>query len=81
MPPPTPKTCPAHSGIDTDIANIKLDVSAQWSAIDKLRNRPPVWATVVISVLMFALGFTLSFARTASRLAVNKPPVVIVAAP
>lgn len=28
----------------------------QWEAINSLRNRPPVWTTVVISVLTFIAG-------------------------
>lgn len=32
-----------------------------WEAIDKLRNRPPVWATGVISLLTFLCGVLLKF--------------------
>jgi hypothetical protein len=46
------------AGIDILARLIKLEASdmRQWSAIEAIRDRPPVWATVAISILMFALG-------------------------
>lgn len=42
----------------------RLDIEndKQWDAINQLRNRPPVWATVVISLLTFLLGCSLTYA-------------------
>lgn len=34
----------------------------QWSAINQLRNRLPIWATIVISLLTFLLGISLRLA-------------------
>ncbi len=64
--PPEKSKCGEHSEA---IATLKRDTADQWAAIDKLRNRPPVWATVVISVLTFALGFTLNYAVMTARMA------------
>lgn len=63
--PPEQTKCGIH---DEAIANLKHDVASQWEAIDKLRNRLPVWATVVISILTFTLGFTLNYAVMASKM-------------
>ncbi|MBN1392936.1 MAG: hypothetical protein JW947_09055 [Sedimentisphaerales bacterium] len=54
--------CPAHSGIEKEIETLKESDKKQWEAIDHLRNRLPVWATLLISVLTFALGATLTYA-------------------
>jgi len=35
-----------------DVENDKM-----WKNIDAIRNRPPVWCTVVIGILLAALGF------------------------
>jgi hypothetical protein len=34
----------------------------QWTVINQLRNRLPVWATIVISLLTFLLGASISYA-------------------
>lgn len=54
--------CDAHSGIVTEIANLKLSDSKQWIAIEKIQTRPPIWATAVISLLTFLLGCSLTWA-------------------
>lgn len=61
--------CTDHSGCSTDIINLKQSDRDQWDAINKIQNRPPVWATLVISLLTFALGFTLSFAAMKQTMA------------
>jgi predicted oxidoreductase len=33
------------------------DMTRIWTAIDNLRNRPPVWATVTIAILAGACGW------------------------
>ena len=53
--------CPSHSGVAAEIKSIRqqqeTDREELWAAIDRLRNRLPVWATAVISVLTFLVGF------------------------
>lgn len=46
------------AGIDHRRRIIRLEQSdaEQWDTINQLRNRPPVWATAVISLLTFLLG-------------------------
>lgn len=54
--------CPAHSGIEKEIEALQGSDRDQWDAINHLRNRLPVWATLLISVLTFALGAALTYA-------------------
>lgn len=68
--------CPAHSGITEALQNLynkdnQLEETdkEQWEQIRRLQNRPPVWTTIVISVLTFALGSALTYASLATRLA------------
>ena len=51
---------PTVQELSARIDRLETDV---WKAVDKLRdqieriqNRPPVWASILISCLMFALG-------------------------
>lgn len=55
------------AGIDHRRRIIELEESDrnQWEAIEKLRNRLPVWATVIISLLTFLLGCSLTYATIA----------------
>jgi len=55
------KTCDLHSGVVEQIEGLKQSDSKQWTAIEKLQNRLPTWATMLISVLTFFLGLTVGF--------------------
>ncbi len=59
--------CNHHSGIISDIEQIKESDKKQWLAIEKLQARLPVWATTVISILSFLLGAALTYASLAGR--------------
>lgn len=59
--------CQAHSGIETQLENLENDTKQQWTAINQLRNRLPVWATIVISLLTFLLGATATYAGLAVK--------------
>ena len=48
--------CSQHSGFLTEIETLKESDKEQWLAINQLRNRLPVWATLFISFLTFLLG-------------------------
>jgi hypothetical protein len=51
------------AGIDHRRRIIRLEQSdsEQWETINQLRNRPPVWATAVISLLTFLLGASVTY--------------------
>jgi len=54
--------CKAHSGVDERIKNLEDSDKDQWQVINQLRNRLPVWATLLISILTFLLGAALTYA-------------------
>lgn len=64
--PPEKTVCGEHSKA---IEILEKETADQWTAIDKLRNRLPVWAAAVFSLLTFALGFTLNYALMTARMA------------
>lgn len=53
--------CAAHSGIESKIQSLEDSDAKQWEAIEKLQNRLPVWATIIISLLTFLLGLSIGF--------------------
>jgi hypothetical protein len=53
--------CPEHSGLATKAENLKQQVEKQWTMIEKLQTRLPLWATGTISLLTFCLGWSLSW--------------------
>ena len=44
------------------IQTLKDSDKMQWAAIEKLQNRLPVWATLVFSLLTFAIGCVSTYA-------------------
>lgn len=64
--------CDAHSGMLADIQTLKDDRDEQWKVINELRNRLPAWATIVISLLTFLLGCSLTYAALAVKIV--QPP-------
>jgi len=57
-----------QTAVDVEIKNLKDSDNRQWEAIEELQKRLPVWATVVISLLTFLLGCSLTYASLAVRL-------------
>ena len=65
--------CDMHGA---QIKNLKEEEAELWKAIerirdalDELRNRPPVWCTLLLSVLTFLLGCGLTYAALAVKVA------------
>ena len=56
------KVCDAHSGLEARIHGLEDSEKKQWITIEKIQNRPPIWATAVISLLTFLLGCSLTWA-------------------
>jgi NO-binding membrane sensor protein with MHYT domain len=54
--PPVSELCSQHSGFESRIETLETSDKEQWTAINQLRNRLPVWATLFISFLTFFLG-------------------------
>ncbi len=65
----TEDLCPAHSGLVQKIEDVRDDTNKQWTEINHIKNRPPVWCTVVIAILSASLGSVLTYAALAVRIA------------
>jgi len=61
--------CKQHSGLMQMVKDVKEDTSKQWTEIDRIKNRPPIWCTAVIALLSGLLGSVLTYAALATRLA------------
>ena len=48
--------CPFHSGMEERTGNNSRRIGVLEVAVEKIKNRLPVWATLAISLLMLALG-------------------------
>lgn len=53
---------------ETQIDTLKESDIKQWAAIEKLRNRLPIWATTLISLLTFFMGCTTTYAVMLTQL-------------
>lgn len=62
----TPK-CAAGVDNRRRLLSLEKDNEEQWEVINQLRNRPPVWATAIISLLTFLLGCSLTYAALIVR--------------
>ena len=49
------------------LKHLEKSEDEQWEAINKLRNRPPLWTTAVISLLTFLLGCSVTYAGLLMR--------------
>jgi len=63
--------CLAH---EEAISNLKKSDEGQWAAIRDIQNRPPVWCTIVMSLLTFALGFVVAYASLKNDMRKYDPP-------
>jgi hypothetical protein len=54
--------CPYHSGHEARIVQDEKDIKNLYELLEKVRNRLPVWATLIFSVLTLAIGWLLASA-------------------
>ena len=46
---------------ETEIESLKDSDVRQWALIEKIQNRPPLWATTIMSFMTFLLGCSLTY--------------------
>lgn len=63
------EVCKEHSGLVQMVKDVRDDTDKQWTEINHIKNRPPVWCTVVIAILSGGLGSVLTYAALAVRIA------------
>lgn len=58
-----------ENGLDVKVATntkaiktLEDETEKQWKAIERLQNRLPVWATMLFSILTFAIGCIMTYA-------------------
>lgn len=56
--------CKAHSGLVQTITDVKDDTDKQWTEINHIKNRPPIWCTTVIALLAGVMGSLLGSIAT-----------------
>lgn len=69
--------CKQHSGLLQMIADVRDDTDKQWTEINGIKNRPPIWCTAVIALLTGLLGSVLTYAALATRLVQTVEAAVI----
>ena len=52
--------CEQHTGCVTQIQNNKDNIETLFEIVDKIRNRLPNWATVLMMILTGIIGWLLS---------------------
>lgn len=52
-----PPKCEEHSGCTTDIKNNKNNIEKLFTAVDKIKNRPPVWMSLTFAVSIGVIGW------------------------
>lgn len=50
------QTCNEHSGCIEAITNLKESDGKQWEAINAIKNRPPVWMSLLFSLALCVIG-------------------------
>lgn len=60
--------CQQHSGFESRVDTLEKSDIKQWEAIEKIKDRIPVWGTILISVLTFSLGASLTYASLAIKM-------------
>ena len=61
--------CEEHSGVCEAIATLKKSDAEQWVVIRKIQNRPPVWTTLLLTVMGGGIGWAFTYASFAVKLA------------
>jgi len=54
--------CDCHSGHEARIIQDEKDIRNIYEILERVRNRLPVWATLVFSLLTLAIGWLLASA-------------------
>jgi len=61
--------CMEHSGMANELENLKDSDKKQWETLEKVRDRLPNWAVLVISILVGMICVSATYAALAVRIA------------
>jgi len=62
------EVCKQHSGIIQKLDDCAKDTVKQWAEIDKIKNRPPVWCTILLMAMSGLMGSILTYAALIDKL-------------
>lgn len=54
------KDCSEHSGIDARVGQTEKDIGTIYEILEKVRNRLPHWATILLSVTFLVIGWLIA---------------------
>ena len=52
--------CSEHSGIESRVERTEHDIGTIYEILEKVRNRLPHWATILLSVAFLVIGWLIS---------------------
>jgi hypothetical protein len=52
--------CSEHSGIDARVGKNEKNIDAIYEILEKVRNRLPNWATILLSVAFLVIGWLIA---------------------
>lgn len=55
------KDCSEHSGIDARVGQNEKDIGTIYEILEKVRNRLPYWATIVLSLAFLVIGWLVAY--------------------
>ena len=50
-----------HSGIEARVGQTEKDIGTIYEVLEKVRNRLPHWATILLSVSFLAIGWLVAY--------------------
>jgi len=60
--------CKQHSGLVQMVKDVRDDTDKQWTEINRIKNRPPVWCTILMMVMSGFIGSILTYAALIGKL-------------
>ena len=57
---PECKDCSEHSGIEAKVGQNEKDIGTIYEILEKVRNRLPHWATILLSVTFLVIGWLIA---------------------
>jgi len=55
------EVCDKHSGIEAEVKQNKQDIGTIYEILEKVRNRLPNWATILLSASFLAIGWLIAY--------------------
>lgn len=60
--------CKQHSGLAQSIKDVKDDTDKQWTELNRIKNRPPVWCTILLMAMSALMGSVMTYTALISKL-------------